>query len=112
MAGQLWLDPARARRAGGDLARAGEAVTGQRAEIGAAIAAASARRPWGRDDIGAAFEQQYRGYEEMMLRVWAGVGRRLTELGSDVLRSVEANLETDAASAGRFERVTETRTPR
>ncbi|BCJ58450.1 hypothetical protein [Micromonospora endophytica] len=108
MAGELWLDPTRARHAGGDLARAGEAVTGRRAEVGAAIAAASERRPWGRDDIGSAFEQQYRGYEEMVLRVWAGVGRRLTELGTDVVRSVESNVETDAASAGRFDRVTDT----
>ncbi|WP_341719129.1 hypothetical protein QQG74_05090 [Micromonospora sp. FIMYZ51] len=83
-------------------------MTGRRAEDGAAIAAASARRPWGRDDIGAAFEQQYRGYEEMALRVWAGVGRRLAELGSDVVRSVEANLETDAANASRLNRVAET----
>ncbi|WP_206024876.1 hypothetical protein [Micromonospora zingiberis] len=109
MAEQLWLDPTRARRAGADLTRVGEAVTGRRDQAGAAIAAASARRPWGRDDIGEAFERQYRGYEELVLRVWAGVGGRLAELGSDVVRSVEANQRTDAASAARFDRVSDPR---
>ncbi|MEV6690240.1 hypothetical protein AB0M35_02005 [Micromonospora sp. NPDC051196] len=106
---ELWLDPARARRGGADLTRAGEAVTGRHAQAGAAIATASARRPWGRDDIGAAFEQQYRGYEEMVLRIWAGVGRRLADLGVDVVRSVEANQQTDAVSAARFDRVSDPR---
>ncbi|WP_431882610.1 hypothetical protein [Micromonospora gifhornensis] len=109
MAGQLWLDPSRARRGGADLTRAGEAVAGRHAEAGAAIAAASSRRPWGRDDIGAAFERQYRGYEEMALRVWAGVGRRLADLGGDVVRSVETNQQTDAASDARFDRISDPR---
>ncbi|MEU6020485.1 hypothetical protein ACGFIK_03695 [Micromonospora sp. NPDC048871] len=107
MAGQLWLDPSRARRGGADLTRAGEAVTGRHTEAGAAISAASARRPWGRDDIGTAFERQYRGYEDMVLRVWAGVGRRLTDLGADVVHSVEANQQTDTANAARFNRISD-----
>ncbi|GAB3945298.1 hypothetical protein GCM10027614_36840 [Micromonospora vulcania] len=59
--GQLWLDPSRARRGGADLALAGEAVTARRAAEGGEIEAASGARPWGRDDIGAAFERSYRG---------------------------------------------------
>lgn len=104
MDGQLWLDPQRARRGGTDLSLAGEAVTARRREVGGAIAAASASRPWGKDDIGAAFEQKYRGIEELVLRVWEGVGRHLDGLGADVVRSVDANLRTDAASAGRLDR--------
>lgn len=105
MDGQLWLDPRRARRGGADLSHAGEAVTARREQLGAAIAAASAQRPCGRDDLGAAFEQRYRGFEETVLRAWDGVGRHLAGLGADVVRSVEANLAADAAGAGRLDRV-------
>ncbi|WP_410809671.1 hypothetical protein [Micromonospora sp. 067-2] len=102
--GQLWLDPLRARRGGVDLALAGEAVTARRATEGGEIEAASGARPWGRDDIGAAFEGSYRGFEQTVLRAWAGVGQRLTELGSDVVRAVDASVQTDGASAARFDR--------
>ncbi|MDT0532450.1 hypothetical protein RM555_25955 [Micromonospora sp. DSM 115977] len=105
MDGQLWLDPQRARRGGVDLSLSGEAVTARRRQVGGAIAAASDRSPWGKDDIGAAFEQKYRGFEELVLRTWEGVGRHLEGLGVDVVRSVDANLRTDAAGAGRLGRV-------
>ncbi|WP_243420605.1 hypothetical protein [Micromonospora globispora] len=55
---------------------------------GREIAAASAQRPWGRDDVGAAFEKQYRGYEETLLRAWELLGRSLEGLGGDVVHSV------------------------
>ncbi|MER7889170.1 hypothetical protein ABTX15_05030 [Micromonospora sp. NPDC094482] len=107
--GQLWLDPGRARRGGADLSLAGEAVTARRAQVGGGIAAASGQRPWGRDDIGAAFERAYRGAEETVLRVWGGVGRCLTGLGADVVRSVDANLEADVAAGGRLDRIADPR---
>ncbi|MFD2764172.1 hypothetical protein [Micromonospora eburnea] len=93
--GQIWLAPDRARRGGADLTLAGEAVGASRRGVGGEIAAASAQRPWGRDDIGAAFDKQYRGYEETLLRVWEALGRSLEGLGSDVVRSVAATVETD-----------------
>ncbi|WP_433390246.1 hypothetical protein [Micromonospora sp. KLBMP9576] len=105
MDGQLFLDPQRARRGGTDLSLSGEAITARRREVGGAIAAASAPSPWGKDDIGAAFEQKYRGFEELVLRAWEGVGRHLEGLGADVVRSVDANVRADAASAGRLGRV-------
>ncbi|MFG1762831.1 hypothetical protein ACGFIH_05845 [Micromonospora parva] len=107
--GQLWLDPSRARRGGADLALAGEAVTARRAAEGGAVEASSGARPWGRDDIGAAFERNYRGFEQTVLRAWAGVGHRLTELGGDVVRSVDASVQTDAANATRLGRAADRR---
>ncbi|MFU8849669.1 hypothetical protein ACNAW0_01545 [Micromonospora sp. SL1-18] len=92
---EVWLDPDRARRGGDDLTLAGEAVSASRREAGGAIAAASGQRPWGRDDIGAAFDKQYRGYEETLLRAWEVLGRSLEGLGSDVVRSVAATVEAD-----------------
>jgi len=97
--GQIWLDPDRARRGGADLTLAGEAVSASRREVGGEIAAASGQRPWGRDDIGAAFDKHYRGYEETLLDVWAALGRSLEGLGSDVVRSVAATVETDETNA-------------
>lgn len=97
--GQIWLDPDRARRGGTDLTLAGEAVGASRREVGGAIAAASAQRPWGRDDIGAAFEKHYRSYEETLLRAWEMLGRSLEGLGGDVVRSVAATVETDLGTA-------------
>ncbi|MFE9203801.1 hypothetical protein [Micromonospora sp. NPDC007230] len=96
---QIWLDPDRARRGGADLTLAAEAVSATRRDAGGAIAEASAQRPWGRDDIGAAFEKHYRGYEETLLRVWEMLGRSLEGLGSDVVRSVTATVATDLTNA-------------
>ncbi|WP_205801825.1 hypothetical protein [Micromonospora thermarum] len=109
MGDQLWLDPQRARRGGADLAHAGAEVTDRRRQVGGEIAAASAGRPWGRDDIGAAFERTYRGFEQTVLRVWEGVGRHLEGLGADVVRSVDATVRTDTANAGRIDRVADGR---
>ncbi|TDB93647.1 hypothetical protein E1091_11675 [Micromonospora fluostatini] len=107
--GQLWLDPGRARRGGKDLSLAGEAMAARRRQMGGQIAASSAQRPWGRDDIGAAFEQRYRSIEEVVLRAWEGVGQRVEGLGADVVRSVDANLQTDAGNAGRLDRIADRR---
>ncbi|MFJ6195296.1 hypothetical protein [Micromonospora sp. NPDC092111] len=110
--GQLWLDPDRARRGGIDLHLAGEAISARRDQVGGAIAGASGGRPWGRDDIGAAFEKRYRSYEETLLRAWAGVGRSLEGLGADVVTSVDANVQTDAASGRRLDGVIDPRADR
>ncbi|MGC1213148.1 MAG: hypothetical protein WA890_18010 [Micromonospora sp.] len=103
--GQIWLDPDRARRGGADLTLAGEAVSAGRRQAGGEIAAASGQRPWGRDDIGAAFDKQYRGYEETLLRAWELLGRSVQGLGNDVVGSVAATAETDEANAGRLGRI-------
>ncbi|MEV0426603.1 hypothetical protein [Micromonospora sp. NPDC050495] len=99
---QIWLDPDRARRGGVDLALAGEAIGAARREAGGAIAAASAEHPWGRDDIGAAFEKHYRGYEETLLRAWELLGRSLQGLGGGVVRSVTSTVETDDGASRRL----------
>ncbi|KKK06242.1 hypothetical protein [Micromonospora sp. HK10] len=100
--GEIWLDPERARRGGADLTAAGEAIGAARREAGGAIAAASAERPWGRDDIGAAFEKHYRGYEETLLRAWELLGRSVQGLGGEVVRSVVSTVETDGGASRRL----------
>lgn len=98
----LWLDPERAHRAGADLSRAGTAISAQRAGLGGEIAAASAERPWGDDDIGAAFERQYRGFESTVLAAWRGIGSSVEQLGEQVGDSVEASVATDVSSGRRI----------
>ncbi|MGC4894768.1 hypothetical protein [Micromonospora sp. DT31] len=97
--GEIWLDPERARRGGADLSLSGKAVRAARQATGDPIAAAGAQRPWGRDDIGGAFDKHYQGYAETLLRVWELLGRSLEGLGSDVVRSVTATVETDLSNA-------------
>jgi hypothetical protein len=80
-------------------------VRSERNRSGARIAAASGERPWGRDDIGSAFDRGYRNLEATLLRVWQGTGDQLAQLGADVVRSVDATTATDRASAGRFDRL-------
>ena len=101
---ELWLDPVRAYRAGLDLTYAGQAITASRQSLGMQIAAASAGRPWGTDDIGSAVERNYRGVEAMVLDAWQRIGDYLATLGADVAGSVTASVATDAASSGRIRR--------
>ncbi|MEK8108009.1 hypothetical protein NKG94_28955 [Micromonospora sp. M12] len=44
-----------------------------------------------------------------MLRAWAGVGHRLTELGGDVVQAVDASVQTDGANAARVGRAADQR---
>ncbi|MEV0392679.1 hypothetical protein [Polymorphospora rubra] len=99
--GDVWLDPALARRGGRDLAAAGRAITAQRDRLGADLAVRSAGRPWGRDDIGATFDRIYRTAETTVLRGWRGSGRHVEGLGDRVLRSVDAHVHTDAGAGRR-----------
>ncbi|MFK3980997.1 hypothetical protein ACI2K4_11540 [Micromonospora sp. NPDC050397] len=100
----LWLDPDRVHRAAADLARSGTTIGAEWTGLGGEIEAASATQPWGTDDIGAAFERQYRGLEAAVLATWRGVGSRLEQLGGDLADSVEATVATDAASGHRIGR--------
>lgn len=101
---EIWLDPARADRGGRDLAHAGKDLTARRDGLGNQIAAVSAGRPWGSDDIGSAFEKNYRDAERSILSAWASVGRYVEGLGAAVVTSVSKAVETDAASAQRVGR--------
>jgi hypothetical protein len=99
---ELILDPERAHRAGVDLAHAGRMVTAERASLGARIAAASGDRPWGKDEIGAAFEKNYRGYESSILEAWRAVGAYLEGLGANVVAAVGATVVSDSAAGQRI----------
>jgi hypothetical protein len=100
MSGQdLWLDPQSAGHSGRDLASSGQAIVAERQTLGAAIRNASSSPPWGNDDIGAAFEKNYRTFETSIMEAWLNVGRYVESLGDGVVQAVAESVTTDSANA-------------
>jgi hypothetical protein len=98
---QVFLDPQRALGAARNLVHAGDELKEQRTGAGGRIAAASAARPWGKDDIGAAFEKNYRGFETQLLEAWQGVAEYLEGMGYVVAKAVDNTVRTDDESGNR-----------
>jgi hypothetical protein len=102
---EIVLDPARAARGGADLFHAGEALSSLRTGPGAEIAAASAGKPWGNDDIGTTFDTNYRPVEQAILGAWESIGSYVEGLGSAVVTSVSSTVDTDTAAGQRLGQV-------
>ncbi|MEV6598979.1 hypothetical protein AB0M36_19280 [Actinoplanes sp. NPDC051346] len=100
---ELWLDPGQAAGGGRDLASAGQHLTELRTGAGAEVAAKSATRPWGNDDIGQAFERNYRPIEQQVLQAWERLGAYVEELGDASVQTVREALRTDEISSVRVE---------
>jgi hypothetical protein len=67
----------------GELVReAGRQLGALREVEGAAVAAASAARPWGEDEAGRAFERRYRPVEAQVLGAWEQLARYVERLDS------------------------------
>jgi hypothetical protein len=98
---QLHLDPRRATTAARDLASAGAHLGTLRDRDGAAIAAASAKPPWGSDEIGSAFEKTYRKLEQQTLSSWEKIAQDVQGLGYAGGKTVSDTLHTDAEAATR-----------
>jgi hypothetical protein len=98
---RLYLDPQRAMAAARDLSSAGKQMRQQRTSKGGEIAAKSADRPWGKDDIGAAFEKTYRNFETSMLKSWEGLGAYVEGLGYAVAKAVSESVQADREAGTR-----------
>jgi hypothetical protein len=98
---EVRLDPTRAMAGARDMVAAAKEMRGQRTSIGGEITAASADRPWGKDDIGAAFEKTYRGFEEQMLKSWESIAGYVGGLGYAVAQSVQASVQADGEAGTR-----------
>ncbi|MFI5935191.1 hypothetical protein [Actinoplanes sp. NPDC051494] len=99
--GELYLDPQRAIAGGRDLAAAGKDLVDRRNGIGADIIAASSQKPWGMDDIGAAFDQQYAPMEAKLMEAWLRIAEYVEGLGEAAVASVNDNLHADAEASTR-----------
>jgi hypothetical protein len=98
---QLYLDPRRAMAGARDLVSAGEHLKSLRDADGTEIAAASAKPPWGNDEIGGAFEKTYRKLEQQTLTSWEKLALYVQGLGFAAGQTVNNNLHTDADAATR-----------
>ena len=104
MADELRLDPDRVAGGGRDLASAGKHLTGERTGAGAELVAISGTRPWGTDDIGSAFEKNYRPIEQQVLLAWEKLGLYVEGLGDAVGETVREVTRTDHHAAVQVER--------
>ena len=104
MAEELWLDPDRVTSGGRDLAAAGQHLTSERFGAGTELASISGQRPWGTDEIGSAFEKNYRPIEQQVLLAWEKLGAYVEGLGDAVVDTVRDATETDHHAAVQVER--------
>lgn len=98
---ELRLDAPRAERAGNALAQTGADLARLRAGIGVELEAVGDARPWGRDTLGAAFQQNYDRYATQLLTAWADVAAYVESLGETVVETVHTTIATDVASSRR-----------
>ena len=104
MAEELWLDPDRVAGGGRDLASAGKHLTSERRGAGSEVASMSGQRPWGTDEIGRAFENNYRPIEQQVLLAWEKLGLYVEGLGDAVVQTVKDANATDHHAAAQVER--------
>ncbi|WP_067509668.1 hypothetical protein [Actinoplanes sp. TFC3] len=100
----LFLDADRAAAGGHELADAGAALLDLFKSTGAEIAAMSGARPWGNDDIGQAFERNYRPVEAEFLQAWEALSRHVEGLGDAMVKAVREATQTDVHAAVRVQR--------
>jgi hypothetical protein len=84
-------EAARASLGARELSAAGADLAAQRQHAGAAIAAASAGRPWGGDAGGQAFDQRYRTVERQVLDAWEQLADYIESLGEAAGRTTAGN---------------------
>jgi hypothetical protein len=88
---------AQAARGARALSVAGAELAAQRHGAGAAIAAASAGRPWGGDPGGQAFDLRYSTVERQVLDAWEQLADYIESLGEAAARSVRDHVDVEAA---------------
>ena len=104
MAEEMWLDPERVSGGGRDLSAAGKYLTAERFGAGGELVALSGQRPWGADEIGQAFEKNYRPIEQQVLLAWEKLGLYVEGLGDAVGETVREATATDHHAAAQVER--------
>jgi hypothetical protein len=100
MTGELYLDAPRATAAGQDLTEAGAELVGLGNGAVAEIAAISRDQPWGRDEIGAAFQKDYGPLLQKFAESFGKVAGYVEGLGEAAVKSVEDNTAADSRAAG------------
>ncbi|GAA4972941.1 hypothetical protein [Actinoplanes utahensis] len=93
---ELYLDSTRATMGGRDMTAAGQELTSLHQGPVAAINAASLAQPWGRDNIGAKFQEGYGPQLEQFVQAFGTIATYVEGLGEAVVASVQDNMDADA----------------
>ncbi|BEL07969.1 hypothetical protein Q0Z83_061600 [Actinoplanes sichuanensis] len=100
MAGeQLYLDAPKATASGRDLSAAGAQLVGMSNGSVAEIAAVSADQPWGRDDIGAAFQKDYGPMVQKFVEAFGKVSGYVEGIGEAAVQTVTDNESADSRAS-------------
>ena len=102
--GRLYLDARAALDGARALTAAGQHYQDLLDGPGADVARVTARRPWGSDDIGQAFETNYRPVEQQVLQAWGRLADHIEQLGEAAAASVADNQQADQESGMRVTR--------
>lgn len=98
MTGELYLDPQRAANGGRKLSMAGADMVSINDRAVAEVAAASESKPWGNDDIGAAFQKNYAPLLQQFTEGFGNIARYVEGLGEAAVATVDDNMNADARS--------------
>jgi hypothetical protein len=99
MPGELYLDAPAATAAGRDLAAAGAQLVGLSGGPVAEVAAMSQSQPWGRDEIGAAFQKDYGPLLQKFTEAFGSVAGNVEGLGEAAVQSVTDNTAADSRAS-------------
>jgi hypothetical protein len=99
---EIRLEPVVARQGAQYLTDAGRQVSQARRTLGAELEDEAAARPWGHDDIGAAFQTNYDQAVPMVLAAWPKLGEYLEYLGSAVTAAADAAVAENEAARQRM----------
>ena len=102
--GRLYLDPPVALDGARNLTAAGRHYQGLLRGPGAEITEITGGRPWGADDIGQSFENNYRPIERQVFQAWEQLARYVQQLGEAAAASVADNQQADRESGMRVTR--------
>ena len=102
--GRLHLDAPAALEGARALTAAGQHYRHLLDGPGADVAQVTGRRPWGSDDIGQAFETNYRPIEQQVFQAWDRLAAYIEQLGEAAAASVADNRQADQESGMRVTR--------
>ena len=100
MTGELYLDGPGATAAGRDLTAAGSQLRSLSNGPVAEVAARSQNQPWGRDEIGAAFQKDYGPLLQKFTEAFGRVAGYVEDLGDAAVQSVVDNTAADTRASG------------
>jgi hypothetical protein len=104
MSDRLYLDAKVALDGARNLTGAGQHYLNLLTTAGLELSDQTQRRPWGKDDIGQAFERNYRPVEQQVFEAWGELADYVMELGDAVAASVADNQQADQESGTRVTR--------